>query len=124
EPYDVTIRTAPGGMLRVVDVAGALRRMRRPERTARFTLAVTDPALPENNGAFRVVLDGSEAEVIREDAAAPDLATDIPTLTQLICGSRSPAQLLQSGANLTVTGNLETLSRVFVPRPIHMVEGF
>lgn len=124
EPYEVSLRTTPSGMLRVVDVAGALQRMRRPERIARFTLGVTDPVLPENNGVFRVVLDGAEAEVIKESKAAPDMTTDIQTLTQLICGSHTPAQLLQSGANLTVKDNLETLSRVFTTRPIHMVEGF
>lgn len=124
EPYDVSLKTVPSAMLRVVDAADALRRMRRPERPARFTLSITDPVLPENNGTFRVCLDAETAEVVREDVAAPDMAADIQTLTQLICGSHSPAQLLTSGANLRVADNLETLARVFTPRPMHLVEYF
>lgn len=54
ECYDADLQIESRGMARIVNVSRALRQMRYPGGTGRFTLYVTDPQLKENTGVYRI----------------------------------------------------------------------
>lgn len=91
DPYDM--EGAPGeqtrccGMVRVVNAARALAMLPAPCRPGRFTVAVKDEQIPENNGRFTVSGDGRALTVTRDDAAEPDLHCGIGGLAALIAGT-------------------------------------
>lgn len=54
ECYDVELNVGQHGMGRIVNVSRALRQMRYPSGTGRFTVYVTDPQIAENSGVYRI----------------------------------------------------------------------
>lgn len=54
EPYDVRLNVDQNGMARLVNIQKALRVMRYPSGTGRFTLRAVDAQIPENNDIFSV----------------------------------------------------------------------
>jgi predicted acetyltransferase len=118
-------RLAPRDMTRIINVAQALRLMRRPPGEGAYTLEVTDdPYIGANRGRWRVEFGAGESRV-SATTAEPDLCCDIPSLSQLITGYRSLENALRTRmAGLELRGSRETLGRVFTPRPQHVTEAF
>jgi predicted acetyltransferase len=87
----VTVTDEWDVMLRICDVEAALRQ--RPpadrERSASFTLQVSDGSAPWNDGAWRVALAGGETSVERTDAEA-GLSISAATLGPVYNGFLSP----------------------------------
>ena len=61
ECYDADLSVEQRGMARIVNVTRALRGMRYPAGTGRFTVYVTDEQIPENNGVFRITYQEGKA---------------------------------------------------------------
>jgi predicted acetyltransferase len=123
--WDMNQRLVPRDMTRIINVAEALRLMRRPPGEGAYTLEVTgDPYIGANRGRWRVEFGAGESRV-STTMAEPDLCCDIPSLSQLVTGYRSLENALRTRkAGLELRGNRETLGRVFTPRPQHVTEAF
>jgi predicted acetyltransferase len=124
-PWEMTQRLIPGNMTRIVNVKRALELMRRPAGEGSYTLEVTeDPYIPANRGRWRVEF-GKEGSHVSPSTAEPDLICDIPGLSQLVTGYRTPENALRTRREgLEFRSNLETLNRVFTLRPQHVTEYF
>jgi predicted acetyltransferase len=87
ETIDATVHTGP--MIRLVDVAGALRRRSYPEAASgTAVIGVDDPLLDRNDGRFRLDFDGGEARVTPV-STEPGLTLGVGALSQLYVGYRS-----------------------------------
>ncbi|MGI5883829.1 MAG: GNAT family N-acetyltransferase [Candidatus Spyradocola sp.] len=122
EPYHVEQRVDTHGMFRVVDVPQALRLMRHPEATGRYTIGVKDAFLPENTGVYAVRFSQGSVSVERTDAPA-DLVVDVTTLAQLTLGF-APLDTLRYRPDVEIHGNLETLRAVFVKKDCYFADYF
>jgi predicted acetyltransferase len=83
----------PDNMLRLVDVAGALRLLKRPAESP-LVLEVSDDGVPKNAGEYTL---GEAGEVVRGSEAAERVALDVRQLAQLYAGYLSAGQLHRSG---------------------------
>ena len=99
---DVHVEEQEDWMLRVVDVAGALRdRGYPPALTGTLTMVVDDPVLPENTGAYRIALSGGRAEVTPvEGVSGPAVHIGVADLAALYT-SHVPARLLAAAGRLS-----------------------
>jgi predicted acetyltransferase len=91
-------RVVRGPMLRLLDVAGALRARVRwgPAAPLRFGLAVQDGIVPENQGEFVVEFDGQRVEVER-GSARPLLRLPVAVLAQIYAGELRVQDALMLG---------------------------
>lgn len=124
EPYEVDMRVVPKGMSRVLNVQAVLAAMRHPRRAGRYTLALTDDYLPENDGTWQVAFENGVATAERTEDAAPDMRLDMRAFTQLAVGSVSLGGLLIARPDLKIEGNEETLRRVFHRRRVFLADVF
>ena len=88
-------------MLRLLDVPGALGAARLAPVDARVPFAVVDPATPDLEGAWTLVVDGGAVRVEADDRATPG---DRPTFTS--AGLAQSYAGAQSCANLRFAGHL------------------
>lgn len=109
-------------MARAIDVRGALERKRHFDG-ARYSLRVRDEMIPENDGLFSVECEAGRVRVAQAGGIEPDLTADVRTMTQLLLGFSSIDDALYR-EDVCVSGNLETLRRVFVRRPVYLTEHF
>jgi predicted acetyltransferase len=88
-----------GPMFRIVDVPGAWSRRRVAAETTSLAVRVelTDAQLPENGGAWRLVLEGDSVEVERDGKADCTLRCDVATLSRLYIGSLTAAAARAAG---------------------------
>ena len=90
DPRKVEIPRAEGPMIRVVDVERALSR--RPfvgRRPASFTMRVSDPSAPWNEGVWRIDAGEGQVQVERKDGEA-DVELAVGTLAPLYTGFIRP----------------------------------
>jgi len=88
----VEARVSPEFMLRLVDVEGALKLLRR-ETGAPLVLEVEDNEIPENAGEYTV----GEGEVVRGAESGERIALDVRQLAQLYAGYLPARSLLRHG---------------------------
>jgi predicted acetyltransferase len=81
-------------MFRMVSLPHALRSL-RPLGRGEFTLKVSDPLFPENEGPWRVVFDEKDIQV--EKAKEANLKTDILSFVQGFLGEPSFSSLARNG---------------------------
>jgi len=124
EAHDLEQTLNPRDMTRVINVKAALEKMRRPEGEGSWVISVHDEMIGANSGSCLVEYGTHETRVTPTQREA-DINCDIPTLSQLVTGYRSLENALRTRRRgLEVRGNLETLKRVFTPRPQHLTEYF
>ena len=107
DPRKVELPRAEGPMIRVVDVERALSR--RPlvgSRPASFTMRVTDPAAPWNEGVWRIDAGEGQVQVERKDADA-DVELNAGTLAPLYSGFMRPD--VAAGVGLMKVNRVEAL---------------
>ena len=107
DPRKVELPRAEGPMIRVVDVERALSR--RPlvgSRPASFTMRVTDPAAPWNEGVWRIDAGEGQVQVERKDADA-DVELNVGTLAPLYTGFMRPD--VAAGVGLLKVNRAEAL---------------
>ena len=99
---DVHVDEQEDWMLRIVDVAGALRARGYPKGlSGDLTLVVDDPVLPENAGAYHLSFSGGRAVVSRRDGVeGPALRTGVSDLAALYTG-HVPVRLLAAAGRLS-----------------------
>jgi predicted acetyltransferase len=122
--WSVEQEIRPRDMTRVVNVKAALELMRRPAGEGEYVIEVEDENITANGGKYLVQFapDGVKVSVTKKDA---DLSCDILTLSQLVTGYRTLENaLFTRREGLEVSGNLDTLKRVFTQRPQHITEYF
>jgi predicted acetyltransferase len=103
-PGEVDVEVNAGAMVRLVDVARALRTRWYPDdASGSVVLDVDDPFADWNDARFELALEGGAATVERiEDggegpSAEPDASLDVGALSQLYVGYRSIADLARTG---------------------------
>ncbi len=108
--YDISKETEHNYMIRPVNAVKLLSAMRRGP--GRFVIRIRDDLIPENNGVFAV-----EEGSVRETGDKADLSVDIRALGVMAAGSvgLSEAALRE---DVEILGNLETLEKVFVRKPV------
>lgn len=111
DAYDISQSAEWGYMVRAVNAGKLLALIRKPAGCA-FTVRVSDPLIPENNGVW-AVRGGSAA---RADGEA-DLSVSVQALGQLACGcvSLTEAALRE---DVEIRGNGSALEQVFVRKPL------
>jgi predicted acetyltransferase len=122
--WDIHQKIVPRDMTRIVNVKTALELMRRPAGEGSWVVEVTDTVIPANQGRFLVEYgpEGNRVTVTKKDA---DIHCDIPALSQLVTGYRTLENALRTRqTGLAVSGNRETLDKVFTLRPQHITEYF
>lgn len=118
ETYAISKKTSAAFMTRVVNVAEALKIISKPEGCS-FTIKVEDDILTQNSGVWSV--NGDTVE--RNDAVEPDMTVDIRTFSQLAVGAVSLDNALLK-RNIAVGGNIDTLRKVFVRKPLFITDNF
>lgn len=112
-----------GPMFRLLDVPGALALRTAPEDVAlSATLEVRDEDLPENQGPWRLRVEGGRMHAERAPGGAtggPVLRLPVRTLSRIFVGAVTPSQAVATGhAAIDDAPALEMLDRAFrVPRP-------
>lgn len=102
------LRHEENWMLRLVDVAGAIRARGFAEALQlRVVLRVHDDVLAANDGSFTIIIDGGAAEV--ERGGTPELELDVRALAAIYSGFVSPFSLAALGA---VRGNPSALGKL------------
>ena len=125
DPRAATVERKPGGMVRVVDVAGAVEALSYPPDAAgRTVVEVADAQCPWNDGRFELDVGGGGA-TCAETTADPDVSADAATLSRLVVGSASVERLERNG-DLTVRdrGGAETLAAAFPATDVRVREQF
>lgn len=116
--YDIHQTARQGYMIRPVNVKKLMEVMKKPEG-CRFVIRVKgDRQIEENNGCWEV----SGARVIPTDKA-PDLTVSIQALGQMAVGSVSLDEA-EYRQDVTITGNADTLRKVFIRKPILVEDHF
>lgn len=125
--YFPTATRIEGPMIRVVNAREVLAR--RPfgaEPATRFTVAVSDPQLPANEGTFSVATGAAgEPNEVRTSGtgSGPRVEADTPTLARLLAGEVAPTDAARLGrARLQGDGRL--LDRLFAARPFWLLDEF
>ena len=114
--YEIEKKTDQSYMIRVISVPKLLAAIRKPEGTD-FTIRVTgDEFIPDNNGTFRVTMDGAE----RTADAPADMETDIRALGQL-CEGVVSLEEARYRDDVRICGKAGMLTGVFPGKP-HFVE--
>ena len=117
DAYDLSQTGLQDYMVRVVNAQKLLEILCMPEDCS-YTVRVSDPLIPENNGTW----------LVRKGAAVPadtlpDLAVTVQALGQLAAGCVSlPEAKLRE--DVQVNGNEETLRRVFVRKPVLVADHY
>lgn len=120
EPYRLDIKQVWLGMCRIIDARKALERMRKPSGSGSVVVRVTDELAPWNTGSWQVAWENGECEVC-QTAQPPDLTCSAPALAQLVNGYLSFDRLILR-QDVELTGNFETLARLFPVKQILVAE--
>ncbi len=113
---------ANSGMVRVVNVAKVLKKARY-QGSGRAVLKITDPQIPENDGAWQVIFREGRAESVEKTQLAPDALLTIPAFSALICGALDFEEARYALEGLEVI-HPEPLGRVFYPKPLMITDYF
>lgn len=118
QAYEIQQNVRQGYMIRPINVQKLLEAIRKPVG-CRFVIRVEgDPYIAENNGAWEVT-EGGAAPTDR----APDMTVSIQALGQMAAGCVSLAEA-RYRPDVAVAGNEETLSKVFVRKPVFVEDHF
>ena len=124
---ELTVEVSAGPMVRLVDIQAALEVIPYPEVEDALTVAVAveDPLAEWNDDTFEVAVEDGSATVRVVAENAPDIRTDVATLSQLFAGYLSVRDARLFG-NLEVEGEqvLETLGALFPPENVFLADGF
>jgi len=127
DPHQVRVEAWSSLMLRIVDVAAALRARGCLPQTEerRFTLAVRDRVLPWNDGTWRVEAVGTKLSVEPHDGS-PGLSLDANVLAPVFNGHLSIGEAARAGlAEVSDDAALQTAGAVFsVKRPPFCLDYF
>ena len=116
--YDIRQTVRQDYMVRAVNARRILEIMKKPDGS-RFAVRIEgDAQIEENNGTWEV----SGNSAVPTDKA-PDLTVSIQAFSQLAAGCVSLDEALYR-PDVAVSGNEETLSKVFVRKPIIVEEHF
>ena len=109
-------------MYRLLNVPSALSSLVSTS-DADFTLSVSDPEIPENDGPWRVR--SSEGRVAVEKAAPADLQFDIRSFTQAFLGQPSIDDVLRNGhATATSMTAVDAFRVLMPPTPVYCLDMF
>ena len=119
EPKNAELLLRPYGMARVLNVEAAIKSMRHPNSSGRYTLCVHDAMIPDNEGVYAVTYKSGGAVVEKTGNGAPDMSLDVGTLAQLVLGYSAPAEAcIKEG--IEIHRNEQALNEVFVKRPTYL----
>lgn len=123
DPDEIDCELETGPMVRIVDVAGTLSALSYPAVDASLTLAVSDPLVERNDGAFGLeAADG--AATCEPTSADPDVRIDVAALSQLAVGSRSATALEWAGRLEGSATAVEKLEALFPETDVFLRDGF
>lgn len=121
--HSVTINRLHPWLLRIVDVAGALRaRGYHPALTAELHFAVTDDLLPANTGDFVLRVSAGRGEVVC--GGAGQLRLDVRALAALYTSYLTAEQLASIGALAGPAADLALASLIFAGPPPRLVDAY
>lgn len=121
DPEDVECTFEPGPMARIVDVVDALGTLSYPAVDVDLSLAVDDPLVGRNDGSF--TLEVTAGEPTCEPSVGGhdvDVMLDVGSLTQLVVGFRSAAELDRSGRLEASSKSVDALGRLFPPEDVYL----
>ncbi len=127
EQDDLALRWRPQGMLRIVDVAGALGARAFPGVEGRIGLRLQDALAPWNQGPFTVSWEAGRVEVRpSRGEARPDeeAALDQRTFAQLYAGTLTPAEAVRRGAEIGARAERVMAAALVTGRPPLLWEHF
>ncbi|MBR4416255.1 MAG: sterol carrier protein domain-containing protein, partial [Victivallales bacterium] len=116
-PYSITASPHRNFMARVINAEKALSLLKKPEG-ASFTVKVNDELIAENNGIWLVR--GDEAT---PTDAQPDITLSERAFSILAIGAIGFEEAALRN-DVEISGNEETLRRVFVRKPIYIADHF
>ncbi len=106
-------------MARLLDPARILRQMPQPYGTGSYVLGIEDEFLPEVAGRWKVEFSDGRATCVKPTDLEPDLMAKETAACMLLLGRMGLADALLR-TDVSLRGNEDVLSRVFVRRPIHL----
>lgn len=110
------------GMARIVNVKRALE-LCRSEGEGSLVLSVTDAMLPENNAVWKVTFNPSGDNLVEPSSEAPDAEMPVGELTQLLLGICSASDLPMM-PRVSIKNPSAPFSRIFLPKPAHILDLF
>ncbi len=97
DPFVVTVNRGEGPMIRIVDVEGAIAaRPYSGDKTASFTMRISDESAPWNDGVWRIEAAEGKMRAEKTDDA-PDVEMSVNYLAPLYTGFRTAETLAAAG---------------------------
>ena len=121
--YEVGIEPAWIGMNRIINAKRAFELMKKPKGKGKFSVKLTDGFASWNNGTYSVEYGGGDCKVDMSNSSSADIETNERALAQLILGIYD-FNTTSRRNDVVVNGNAETLSSVFVKKPLHLTDHF
>ena len=117
-------QVTPGPMARIINLAKALTtRFYTRGVSGERVLKVTDPFIPENEVPIVFRLVDGRAETRPAEGKAPQIETDIATLSEMLCGYLSAADARRVGRLITDEDTAIWLDKIIVDTPLFIQGG-
>ncbi len=110
------------GMVRVIDVCKVLE-LARYRGEGEAVIAVEDPILAENTGAYRVVYRQGRAEQVARTQDAPDISLTVGDFSRLIVGTAAMEELCFAGRLPEEAAASPALQGIFYSKP-HFIANY
>ncbi len=122
EPLDITIKTRPNGMARVINAKMSLISLKKPTEEGEFSIKIHDEFLSQNNASYKVSWKDGKTEV-KEYSGDCDIECSILALAQILTGfiGLDTANIRH---DLIIYGNGALLKKVFIKRNVHLADFF
>lgn len=114
---------ASAGMVRVVNVKRILEKAAY-HGSGKFTLAIQDPQIPENDRTFVVTFQDGRATAVEETAHEPDAVMAISTFSALISGVCGFAEAKETFSGLEIKRDNPAFHQVFYRKPLYICDYF
>ena len=107
-------------MARLLDPERLLRLMPQPYGEGSYVLGIEDTFLQEVTGRWQVTYEDGHSVLVEPSDREPDLVADETVACQLILGRIGLPDAFYR-PSVKVRGNIETLTRAFMRRPVHLM---
>jgi predicted acetyltransferase len=123
EPWELETEYKYNGMNRIINVAEALKLMRKPHGQGSVRIAVTDSFFPKNTGTYKIDWENGSGSVKKSKSATADMECSVQALAQMVVGYLPFGQITQR-PDVTVHGKAAEFDDLFPTKALYLPDHF